>query len=59
MEKPWYMFIPDYFLDDFWNTVDVACLVVNAFVIDSIFRLLWMQMFFQSGFLKTNQWVTM
>lgn len=38
MEKPWYMFIPDYFMDDFWNTVDVACLVINAFVIDSIFR---------------------
>ena len=47
------MFIPDYFLDDFWNTVDVACLVVNAFVIDSIFRLLWMQMF-QRGFFENK-----
>lgn len=38
MEKPWYMFMPDYFMDDLWNTVDVACLVINGFVINSIFR---------------------
>ena len=38
MEKPWYMFVPDYFIDDAWNTVDVACLVTNGFVINSIFR---------------------
>lgn len=40
MEKPWYMFIPDYFMDDLWNTVDVVCLVINGFVINSILRYL-------------------
>lgn len=39
MEKPWYMFIFDYFMDDLWNTMDVACIVINGLVINSIMRL--------------------
>ncbi|CAE7522060.1 pkd2, partial [Symbiodinium sp. CCMP2456] len=38
LQKPWYMFILDFFLDDVWNFLDVIVLVVNGLVIDSIFR---------------------
>mmetsp|Transcript_56330 Transcript_56330/g.134438 ORF Transcript_56330/g.134438 Transcript_56330/m.134438 type:complete len:1649 (+) Transcript_56330:89-5035(+) len=40
LERAWYIFLYDFFVEDMWNAVDVLCIVVNAFVIHSIFSYL-------------------
>eukprot|EP00930_Biecheleria_cincta_P032692 TRINITY_DN2266_c0_g2_i1.p1 TRINITY_DN2266_c0_g2~~TRINITY_DN2266_c0_g2_i1.p1 ORF type:complete len:1612 (-),score=266.31 TRINITY_DN2266_c0_g2_i1:35-4837(-) len=38
LSKPWYMFISDFFIDDYFNTLDVVCLVLNIYTLESLLR---------------------
>jgi len=38
LSRKWYMFIFDFFLEDWWNVLDLVSVVLNVMVIESIFQ---------------------
>lgn len=38
LSRKWYMFIFDFFLEDWWNFVDLASLILNIAVIEHVFK---------------------
>jgi len=38
LSRKWYMFIFDFFLEDWWNFIDLASLILNIAVIEHVFK---------------------